>query len=64
MVFVKLVLVTLHLGVVYSIYWAWSYMNPVILAWSWRKLLSVLEGGDLQGVSNEEMNKSELLDMV
>jgi hypothetical protein len=37
-------------------------MNPVTLVWSWRKLLPDLD--DLQSFPNEEISKSEILDMV
>jgi hypothetical protein len=64
MEFVKLVPVTLHLGAIYGLYWAWLSMNPVTLVQSWRKLFSDLEDDDLQDFSNEEISKSEILDMV
>jgi hypothetical protein len=39
-------------------------MNPVTLVWLWRELPPDLEGDDLQGFSNEENIKFEILDMV
>jgi hypothetical protein len=49
--------------VIYGISWAWSSMNPVTLLLSWRKLVPDLEDDDLQGFRNEEISKSEILDM-
>jgi hypothetical protein len=39
-------------------------MNPVTLVRSWRKLVPGLEDDDLQGFPNEEIRKSEILDVV
>jgi hypothetical protein len=49
---------------IYSVSQAWSFVNPVMLVQSWRKLLSVLEDDDFQGFPGEEISKSEILDMV
>lgn len=42
----------------------WSSINPVMLVWSWKKLLPDPEDNDLKGVCNTEINNSEILDMV
>jgi hypothetical protein len=39
-------------------------MNPAMLVRSLKKLLPDLEDDDLQGLSNEEISKSEILGMV
>jgi hypothetical protein len=54
----------MNLDVIYSVCQAWSSVNPVPLVRSRRKLLPDLEGDDLQGFSNKEISKSEILDMV
>jgi hypothetical protein len=43
---------------------AWSSANPVTLVRSWRKLLQDVEDDNLQGFPDEEISKSEILDMV
>jgi hypothetical protein len=48
----------------YGLSWAQSAANPVTLVRSWRKLLSDLEEDDLQGFRNEDVSKSEILDIV
>jgi hypothetical protein len=52
------------LEAVYSVSYAWSPMNPLLLVQSWRKLLPDTEECDLQGFPNNEISKSELFDMV
>jgi hypothetical protein len=52
------------LDAINGVSWAWSSMNPVMLVRSWRKRLPDLEEDDLQGFPNEEIRKSEILDMV
>jgi hypothetical protein len=44
--------------------WNISGMNPLTLVQSWRKLLQDIEDDDLQSFPNEEISKSEILDMV
>jgi hypothetical protein len=65
---IDLVPVILLLDAIYSVSWAWSSMNPVMLVRSWRKLLPDLEQhddeDDLQGFPNEEISKFEILYMV
>jgi hypothetical protein len=51
------------LGTIYGLSRAWSSMNPVMLVQSWRKLLPDLED-DMHSFPNEEISKSEILDMV
>lgn len=49
------------LGAVLNISWSCSSMNSVALVWSWRKLFPDLDGFQ---ASNEEISKSEILDIV
>jgi hypothetical protein len=49
---------------IYGISQKWSAANPVILVRSWRKFLSDLEEDDLHVFCNEEISKSEILDVV
>jgi hypothetical protein len=51
------------LDAVYCITWVWS-VNPVMLVRLGRNLIPDLEEDNLQGFPNEEINKSEILDMV
>jgi hypothetical protein len=39
-------------------------MNPATMVRSWQKLLPDLEDNNLQGFPNEEITKSDILDMV
>jgi hypothetical protein len=52
------------LDAVYSASRAVSSVNPVTLIQSQRKLLPDLEDDHLQGLPNEETDKSKILDMV
>jgi hypothetical protein len=52
------------LDAIYGVPRAWSFVNPVMLVRSCRKLLSDLEDDDLQGFPNREISKSEILGMV
>jgi hypothetical protein len=52
------------LDAMYSISWARSSVNPAMLVLSWTKLVPDLRGNDFQGFPNEEISKSEILDMV
>jgi hypothetical protein len=52
------------LDAIYGVFWAWSSMNPVTLVRSWRKLPPDPEELDLQGLPNEEISKSTILDIV
>jgi hypothetical protein len=52
------------LDAIYGVSWAWSSVNPVTLVRSWGKLLPDLEEDVLQCFPNEEISKSEILDMV
>jgi hypothetical protein len=52
------------LGAIYGVSHSWSSLNPVTVVRSWRKLLPDLEEDNLQGFPNEEISRSEILDMV
>jgi hypothetical protein len=52
------------LDAIYDVSRSWSSVNTVTLVRSWRKLLSYLEENDLRSFSNEEINKSEILNLV
>jgi hypothetical protein len=52
------------LDAIYGVSQARSSVNPVTLVQSWRRHLPDLEENVLQGFSNEEIRKSEILDMV
>jgi hypothetical protein len=51
------------LDALYGLSWAWSCVKPGTLIRSWGKPFPDLLD-DLQGFPNEEINKSEILDMV
>jgi hypothetical protein len=52
------------LDAIYGASQAWSFVNPITLVQSWRKLLPDLQDDDLQGFPNKENSKSEILDTV
>jgi hypothetical protein len=53
------------LAAIFGVSRAWSFVNPVTLVQMWRKFLpDIEEEGDLQGLPNEEVSKSKILDMV
>jgi hypothetical protein len=52
------------LDAIYGVSQAWFSVNPGMLVRLWRKLLTDIEGDDLQGFPNEEISKSKILDMV
>jgi hypothetical protein len=52
------------LDAIYGVSRAWCSVNPVALVRSWRKLVPDQGEDDLQGFPNEEISKSEILDMI
>jgi hypothetical protein len=54
----------MELDDIYGISQAWPSVNPVTLVQSWRKPVPDLEEYGLQGFCNEEISKSEILDVV
>jgi hypothetical protein len=52
------------LDTIYSISRARASMNSVTLVRLWRKFVPDLEDDDLHSISDEEINKSEILEVV